>query len=69
VKEVRHQFTARGASTVLNLTDDTTNSHAFAAPDQMSLLLEYAGALGHAEAKNLKVSGIDFEIPRLTKSY
>ena len=69
VKEVRHQFTVRGASTVLNLTDDVTNSHAFAAPDQMSLLLEYAGALGHAEAKNLKVSGIDFEIPRLTKSY
>ncbi len=54
---------------MLNLTDDVTNTHAFAAPDQMSLLQEYAGALGHAEAKNLKASGIDFTIDRLAKAY
>jgi len=55
--------------TIWNVTDDITNSHAFAAPTAYSLLMEYAGALGHAEARDLKGSGIDTLIPRLTKSY
>jgi len=73
VKELRHVIgkTAPygGFATILNLTDDVTNTHAFGAPDAYSLLMEYAGALGHAEAMNLKSSGIDTQITRLGKAY
>lgn len=69
IKEIRHTLSNTGFETILNLTDDLYNSHAFAAPTAYSLLAEYAGALGHAEAKNLKSSGIDIEIPRLSKNY
>lgn len=73
VKELRHVI-GKGApyggfATILNLTDDVTNTHAFGVPTQQSLLLQYAGALGHAEARDLKSSGIDTLIPRLTKAY
>lgn len=73
VKELRH-IIGQGArygrfETQLNLTDDVTNSHAFGAATQQSLLMEYAGALGHAEARDLKGSGIDPLIPRLSKAY
>jgi len=58
-----------GFETRLNLTSDVTNTHAFGVPDAQSLLLQYAGALGHAEARDLKGSGIDPLIPRLSKAY
>ena len=69
VKELRHVIKGRDGWTTLNLTSDVTNSHAFAAPTRYSLLKEYAGALGHAEARNLKGSGIDNQIPRLIVDY
>jgi len=69
VMELTHTFSKEGFTTILNLTDDVLNSHAFAVPTAYSLLQEYAGALGHAEAKNLKGSGIDILIPRLSKDY
>jgi len=55
VKELRHVI-GQGApyggfATILNLTDDVTNTHAFAVPTQQSLFLQYAGALGHAVAR------------------
>lgn len=70
VKELRHTFDATtGARTIMNLTSDVTNSHAFAVPTQYSLLKQYAGALAHSEARNLKGGGIDNLIPRLSKNY
>jgi hypothetical protein len=67
--EVKHTFNRAGGFTILNLTDDVTNSHAKALPTQASLLAEYVGALGHKEAKNLKGSGMDPLLTRLTESY
>jgi len=73
VKELRHIIGAgaryNGFETQLNLTDDVTNTHAFGVPTQQSLLFQYVGALGHAEARDLKSSGIDHTISRLTKAY
>jgi len=69
VKEVRHRISIDGFKTQLDLTDDLTNSLAFGVPDNYSLLKEYAMALGHAEAKDLKSSGVDVLIPRLSKNY
>jgi len=69
VKEVRHTIDNRGFLTTLNLTSDVTNTHAFGAPTAYGLLKQYAGALGHSEARNLKGGDLDNLIPRLTKSY
>lgn len=71
IKELKHIFakSPTGFRTILNLTDDLKNSHAFGVPTAHSLLMKYAGALGHAEARDLKGSGIDIEIPRLSKNY
>jgi len=73
VKDVVHLIGAQakygGFETRLNLTDDLKNTHAFGVPSQISLLREYAGALGHAEALNLKGGGIDNLIPKLTETY
>lgn len=67
--EVIHRFSTEGATTTLNLTNDLTNCHAKGVPTQASLLAEYVGALEHKEAKNLKGSGLDPLIPRLTEDY
>lgn len=70
VKELKHVFSMEtGFKTILNLTDDLMNSHAFGVPTAYSLLKEYAGALGHSEAKDLKASGIDRLLTRLSESY
>lgn len=71
VKELRHIIgpAPTGFRTTHNLTDDVTNSHAFAAPTRASVLAKYAGALGHAEARDLKGSGVDLLISRLSKNY
>jgi len=71
IKEIQHVFRPKpiGFRTMLNLTDDLYNAHAFGAPTATSILMEYAGALGHAEARDLKSSGIDILIPMLSKDY
>lgn len=69
VIELTHLYLLPEPMTILNLTNDLNNAHGFGVPTRYSLLKEYAGALGHAEAKNLKTAGIDNLIPRLTKSY
>jgi len=73
VKELTHLIGqgARfgGFETRLNLTSDVTNTHAFAVPNAYSLLMEYAGALGHGEARNLKGGTLDNLIPRLSENY
>jgi len=67
--EIRHVFSAQGAKTVWNLTDDVDNSFAYGAPTAASLMHEYVGALGHKEARDLKSSGIDPLVSRLVKDY
>ncbi len=69
VKELKHIFDAQGFRTILNLTDDVMNSHAIGVPTAYSLLKEYAGALRHSEARDLKGSGIDNQISRLSVAY
>lgn len=71
IKEVNHIIGPPpvGFRTSLNLTSDVTNTHAFGAPTPYSLLIEYASALGHSEARDLKGGGIDPLIPRLEKTY
>jgi len=69
IKEVRHRVSTEGFKTQLSLTDDVTNSLAFSVPSNYSLLKQYAMTLGHAEARDLKASGVDSLIPRLVKSY
>lgn len=73
VKEIRHIIGSSasygGFETQLNLTDDVTNSHAFGAPSLYKLLKQYAGALGHSEARDLKGGALDNLIPRLTETY
>lgn len=68
-RQVTHFYDQNGFITELNLTSDVTNAHALAVPTAYSQLKEYAMALGHAEAKDLKSSGIDVLIPKLSKSY
>jgi len=68
-KEVRHRWLNNGLRTEVNLTSDVTNSHAFAVPSAYTVLKEYAMALGHAEAKDLKASGVDRMLPRLSVNY
>lgn len=69
IKELTHILGGNGFTTQFNLTDDTSNTHAFGVPSRYSLLMDYAGALRHGEARNLKSSGINPLAPRLTKDY
>ncbi len=69
VKQVKHVISLPHPTTIWNVTDDVTNSHAIGAPTAYDLLMEYAGALGHSEARDLKGSGIDNLLPRLSNSY
>lgn len=45
--------TEKGFTTIVNLTNDVTNTHAFGVPNRYNLLKQYAGALDHSEARNL----------------
>lgn len=67
--EIRHIIGSDGFYSTLNLTNDTTNSHAFGVPTQQSLMAECVARLNHAEAKNLKGSGIDNMLSRYVVSY
>lgn len=58
-----------GFRTIVSLTTDVKNTHAFGVPNQYSLLKKYAGALGHSEARDLKGGTLDDLIPRLSKNY
>jgi len=69
VTELRHIFNSQGAKTIINLTDDTTNSFTYGAPTMATLLHEYVGALGHKEARDLKGGTIDSLVSRLEKDY
>jgi len=70
VKDLRHIVNSTaGFTTILNLTDDVTNTHAFGVPNQYTLMKQYAGALAHSEARNLKGGALDNAIPRLSVNY
>jgi len=67
VKQVTHNVNIDGGYTsTLNLTSDTVNSHAPGVITQWGILMNAAGALKHSEAKDLKCSGIDIDVPRLS---
>lgn len=66
VKELTHFVTVNGYTTNTNLTSDLWNTHAVGIPSAWGILMDHAGALGHAEARDLKASGVDIGIPRLT---
>jgi len=66
IKELTHHVSKEGYVTHVNLTSDLWNTHAVGIPSAWGILMDHAGALGHAEARDLKASGIDTGIPRLT---
>lgn len=65
-REVIHEVSMNGYLTRVNVTSDLWNSHTFDTPSAWGILKESAGALGHAEARDLKAAGVDIGIPRLT---
>jgi len=69
VKDLRHVINNQGATTIVNLTSDVTNSHAFGVADRYALMRKHAGALNQGEARNLKGGDIDNQIPRLSVNY
>jgi len=66
VKEVIHSVSAKGYVTTVNVTSDTVNTHAPGVIGQWGLLMDHLGALGHAEARDLKAAGIDIDVSRLS---
>lgn len=68
IKELIHLISTSIHGTTLNLTNDLTNSFTFGPPTRASILAEYVGALGHKQARDMKLSG-DIVLPRLTKDY
>ncbi len=69
IKELTHVFELPNPYTIFNVTDEVAVSHGMGAPSAQSLLIQYAGPLGNAEAKNLKASGIDILINGFLKDY
>ena len=70
VKDLRHVVnTERGFTTIVNLTSDVANTHAFGVSNQYALLKRHAGALRDSEARNLKGGAVDNLIPRLSVNY
>lgn len=66
-KKITHQFTSAGAFTMLDLTDDVTNTFA---KGQSDLLSELGKAtFVDPDAKNLFASGVDLLIGRLSLDY
>jgi hypothetical protein len=65
VKEVSHSVSNKGYWTTVNVTSDTVNTHAPGVIGQWGLLMDHTGALGHAEARDLKSAGIDIDVSRL----
>jgi len=65
IKQLTHTVSNQGYLTQCNLTSDLWNSHTFDTPSAWGILQTSAGALGHAEARDLKASGLDINIPRL----
>ena len=67
IKELTHNVTVDGGYlTSVNLTADTVNSHAPGVVTQWGILMDHAGALSHAEARDLKSAGVDIDVPRLS---
>ena len=66
VQELTHEVRKDGYITKVNLTSDLWNSHTFDTPSAWGIIKDSAGALKHAEARDLKASGVDINIPRLT---
>jgi hypothetical protein len=67
IKQLTHSITLSGGySTSCEVTSDLWNSSTFDTPSAWGIYRQDAGALGHAEARDLKASGVDIGIPRLT---
>jgi len=67
IKEVIHQFNKAGFSTALDLTDDLTNTYALGYANMFEIWSKAYRI--DPEAQNLKASGVDVKIPRLSKDY
>jgi len=67
VKEIVHLFTRDGALTTLDLTDDVTNTFAVGYLNMLAMLAKVQHV--DPEAQNLKASGVDVKISRLSKDY
>lgn len=65
-KEVIQEVSTGGYLTRVNVTSDLWNSHTLDTPSAWGIMKAAAGALGHAEARDLKAAGVDISIPRLT---
>jgi len=65
-KNVTHEVSTNGYITRAKVTSDLWNSLTFDTPSAWGILKASAGALGNAEARDLKASGVDINIPRLT---
>jgi hypothetical protein len=67
IKEIVHSFTQTGFTTTLDVTDDLTNTFAFG---YMNMVRTLAKAFYiDPEAQNLKASGVDTLVSRLSKDY
>ena len=66
-KEVLHTWGDRKFLTTLDLTDDLKNTHALGFADHVETLYKLMGT--DPDAKNLRSSGVDVLIPRLSLDY
>jgi len=66
VLKISHRLNLDGYSTSVELTSDLYNTRTLGVPNLWGLLMKYAGALNHGEAKDLKASGLDIDAFRLS---
>ncbi len=65
MKEVVHNISGESETSTAAVTSDVTNTFATGSAALWDLLLDATGEMGHGEAKNLKLSGVDPKITRL----
>jgi hypothetical protein len=65
IKELFHTIDANGYKTTVQVTSDVSNTFAPGVPSMWGQLLDATGEMGHGQAKNLKMSGVDNKLTRL----
>lgn len=68
VTKIVHAFSTAGFSSTLDVTSDVLSSFPKSIPDQAAVISKY-GLMGHRDAKNLKVAGLDVLVPQLIVNY
>jgi hypothetical protein len=64
--ELIHRIDSKGLTTTVELTSDVSNSNVMGAQDAWGIMADQMAALSGGQAKDLKASGIDPLIPRLS---